>query len=158
VLADLTKHCVVQKACEAPPHVLFPQLLAIVQRYIAEKVEPLPPTRRVDAFLAPCYGWIVERLLAAIHPVSEAGEAPEVPDLDCERPCATTDINVFTAKQVRAAVRSHVWRSSIRSGRLPRQRCWTSILWSARTSRTMSCTSRSPSCTVASRRNICPIA
>jgi type III restriction enzyme len=49
-----------QKACEAPPHVLFPQLLVIVQRYVAEHIDPLPPTGRVDAFLAPYYGWIVK--------------------------------------------------------------------------------------------------
>jgi type III restriction enzyme len=87
---------------------LFPQLLGVVQRYIAEKVEPLPPAERLDAFLSPYYGWIVERLLAAIRPDTEAGEAPEVPDLDRDRPCATADISVFTAKRLREAVRSHV--------------------------------------------------
>ena len=79
-----------------------------MQRYIAEKVEPLPPAQRIDAFLAPYYGWIIERLLAAIRPDTEAGEAPEVPDLERDRPCATADISVFTAKRVREAVRCHV--------------------------------------------------
>jgi type III restriction enzyme len=106
--ADLTRHYVEKDICEAPPHVLFPQLLGVVQRYVAEKVQPLPPAERADAFLSPYYGWIVERLLAAIRPDTEAGEAPEVPDLDRDRPCATSDISVFTAKRVREAVRSHV--------------------------------------------------
>ncbi len=83
-------------------------MLRIVQRYIAEKVDPLPPAERIDAFLSPYYGWITERLLAAIRPDTEAGEAPEVPDLDRDRPCATVDISLFTGKRVREAVRSHV--------------------------------------------------
>jgi type III restriction enzyme len=106
--ADLTRHYVEQDTCEAPPHVLFPQVLGIVQRYIAEKVDPLPPAERIDAFLSPYYGWITERLLAAIRPDTEAGEAPEVPDLDRDRPCATVDISLFTGKRVREAMRSHV--------------------------------------------------
>jgi type III restriction enzyme len=106
--ADLTRHYVQQDTCEAPAHALFPQVLRIVQRYIAEKVHPLPPAQRLDALLAPYYGWIIERLLAAIRPDTEADEAPETPDLDRDRPCATADISTFTAKQVREAVRSHV--------------------------------------------------
>jgi type III restriction enzyme len=134
--ADLTRHYVNQKACEAPPHVLFPQLLVIVQRYVAEHIDPLPPTRRVDAFLAPYYGWIVERLLAAIHPDTEAGEAPEVPDFDRDRPCATADISVSPPSRcARQYAVTSIWWSSIRSGRQPRQRCWTSIRWWAPTSR-----------------------
>ena len=69
---------------------------------------PAAAGRTLDAFLSPYYGWIVERLLAAIRPDTEAGEAPEIPDLDRDRPCATADISVFTAKQVREALRSHV--------------------------------------------------
>jgi type III restriction enzyme len=106
--ADLTRHYAGQETCETPPHALFPQLLRIVERYIAEKVEPLPPAQRLDALLAPYYGWIIERLLQAIRPDTTAGEAPELPDLDRDRPCATADISTFTAKRVREAVRSHV--------------------------------------------------
>jgi type III restriction enzyme len=106
--ADLTRHFVASPRCEAPPHVLFPQILGIIQRYVADKVDPFPPCERIDAFLSPWYGWIVERLLAAIGPDIAAGEAPEIPDLDRDRPCASAEISLFTPKQVREAVRSHV--------------------------------------------------
>ena len=45
--ADLTRHFVGKDICEAPPHVLFPQLLGVVQRYVAEKVRAIA-TRRAD--------------------------------------------------------------------------------------------------------------
>ncbi|MBV8095121.1 MAG: DEAD/DEAH box helicase family protein, partial [Acetobacteraceae bacterium] len=105
---DLTRVYLRQATCEAPAHVLFPQVLGIVRRYIEEKVKPSPPAERIDAFLAPYYGWIIERLAAAIQPDTGAGEAPEVPELDRERPCATADISVFTSKDVREVIHSHV--------------------------------------------------
>jgi type III restriction enzyme len=106
--ADLTRLYCQQPTCEAPPHVLFPQVLGIVRRYIDEKVKPQPPAQRIDAFISPYYGWIIERLVTAIQPDTTAGEAPEVPDIDRDRPCATGDISVFTSKDVREVARSHV--------------------------------------------------
>ena len=109
--ADLTRHYVEQETCEAPPHVLFPQLLG--DRAALYRGEGASRCRRpsgVDAFLSPYYGWIVERLLAAIRPDTEAGEAPEVPDLDRDRPCATADISVFTAKRcARQCAATSIW-------------------------------------------------
>jgi type III restriction enzyme len=87
---------------------LFPQVLAIVQRYLAEKVRPLAPFERVDAFLSPYYGWIIERLLAALRPDAAAGEAPELPEVDEDRPIRTADVSVFTTKDVREAVKCHL--------------------------------------------------
>jgi type III restriction enzyme len=40
---DLTRDYKNQPTCEAPPHVLFPQLVRIVERFLKTKVHPLPP-------------------------------------------------------------------------------------------------------------------
>jgi type III restriction enzyme len=106
--SDLTRLFAKQPTCEVPVHVLFPQVLAIVQRYLAEKVRPLAPFERVDAFLSPYYGWIIERLLAALRPDAAAGEAPELPEVDEDRPIRTADVSVFTTKDVREAVKCHL--------------------------------------------------
>jgi type III restriction enzyme len=106
--ANLTKAYAAQPACEAPPHVLFPQILRIVQTYISSKIEARAPAMPLDAFLSPYYGWIIERLLGAIRPDTDAGEAPEVPDIDEERPLRTADISVFTPKPVTEALRTHL--------------------------------------------------
>ncbi len=106
--AALTKQYDSYPMCEVPPHVLFPQMLALVTRYVEEKITAVPPADKLDAFLSPYWGWIIERLAAAIRPDTAAGEAPEMPDLDRDRPCATADISVFTTKPVREVVHSHV--------------------------------------------------
>ena len=106
--AALTRQYMGYATCEAPAHVLFPQMLAIIRRYVDEKVIPIPPHEKIDAFLSPYYGWIIERLVGAIRPDTAAGEAPEMPDIDRDRPCATADISVFTTKDVREVIHSHV--------------------------------------------------
>ena len=106
--ADLTRLYTAQPTCEAPPHVLFPQVLRIVQRYLEDKVIARAPAVRLDAFLSPYYGWIIERLLAAIKPDTAAGEAPEVPDVDEDRPLRTADISFFTPRPVAEAARTHL--------------------------------------------------
>jgi type III restriction enzyme len=51
--ADLTRLYAAQPTCEAPAHVLFPQILRIVQHYLDHKVVARPPALRLDAFLSP---------------------------------------------------------------------------------------------------------
>ncbi|MBI4661071.1 MAG: DEAD/DEAH box helicase family protein, partial [Verrucomicrobia bacterium] len=59
----LTRDYKAQPHCAIPTQVLFPQLAAIVHRYLAEKVRIQRPADIKDLFLAPYYGWVVERLI-----------------------------------------------------------------------------------------------
>jgi len=106
---DLTRDYVTQSDCQAPAHVLFPQIVTIVQRYLAEKVVPTPPADRLDIFLSPYYGWVIERLVEAIQPDATQGEAPEIPRFEANRaPGSTADVDMWTSRDVREIVKSHV--------------------------------------------------
>ena len=82
---DLTRDCLKQAGPHPPAHVLFPQVAAVVQRYLKEKIVATPPADILDIFLSPYYGWVIERLVEAIKPDSGKGEEPEVPVLEANR-------------------------------------------------------------------------
>jgi len=105
----LTRIYAVQPSCEAPPQVLFPQILTIVQRALRDFIQPVPPFQAVDAFNSPYYGWIIERLVQAIHPDADEGEAPEIPRYEANRgPGTTAEVDYWTSKEVREVAKSHV--------------------------------------------------
>jgi type III restriction enzyme len=106
---DLVRSYLASPTCEAPAHVLFPQLAAICTRYLKEKVTPIKPAQRVDLGLSPYYGWAIERLSEAIKPDTTQGEAPEVPRYEVSRgPGTTADVDYWTSKDVREVTRSHL--------------------------------------------------
>ncbi len=106
---DLSRQYRDQPECEAPPHVLFPQLVRVVERYLREKVRPRRPAELKDAFMAPYYGWIVERLTSAIRPDVNGDEPAELPRLERSRgEGSTADVDFWTGKEVREVVRSHL--------------------------------------------------
>jgi type III restriction enzyme len=106
---DLTRDYVAQSTCEAPAHVLFPQIARIVEHYLHGCVVPLPPTDILDAFLSPYYGWIIERLVEAIKPDASQGEPPELPQYEQNRgPGSTAEVDFWTSREVREVVHSHV--------------------------------------------------
>jgi type III restriction enzyme len=105
----LVKHCLAGGQCRVPPQALFPQLLAIVKRYLREFVRVYPPNDLKDIFLSPYYGWVIEKLAAAIRPDTAAGEAPEVPRYEANRPPGSTrEVDFWTSREVRQVARSHL--------------------------------------------------
>lgn len=107
--ASLTKDYASQPRCDVPSHVLFKQLVPIVQRYVDEKVRVLPPADRKDLFLAPYYGWLVEILTENLRPDTASGEAPEVPRYEQNRgPGTTSEVSFWTSKDVREVQNCHL--------------------------------------------------
>jgi type III restriction enzyme len=106
---DLTVTYIKSENCEAPPHVLFPQLRKICDRYLSEKVTAFAPADILDVFLSPYYGWVIERLVEAIHPDKNVGEIPEIPIYETHHSKGSTDdVNFWTSKDIRDVVKSHV--------------------------------------------------
>jgi type III restriction enzyme len=107
--ATLTRDYHAQGNCEAPVHILFPQLAKIVQRYIDEKVKRVAPAEKIDLFLSPYYGWVIEILRESIRPDTGAGELPEIPRYEANRePGSTADVDYWTRKDVREIINSHL--------------------------------------------------
>jgi type III restriction enzyme len=107
---DVTRGYVRQPTCQAPAHVLFPQIVRIAQKYLEEKVEPVPPAKVLDVFLSPYYGWVIEMLVEhAIRPDVMQGEVPEVPRYETSRgPGTTGEVDFWTSREVREVLKSHL--------------------------------------------------
>lgn len=106
---DLVRDYASQPTCQVPAHVLFPQVVRIVDRYLREKVHPQAPFKLIDVFLSPYYGLVIERLVEAVTPDTAQGEAPEVPRYETSRgPGSTADVDTWTSREVREVVRSHL--------------------------------------------------
>jgi type III restriction enzyme len=89
-------------------HALFPQVLRIVHRFVSEKVNyrgAHPCEIALDIYMQR----IKERLVAAIEPDEQGGEAPLLPILNRYEPVGTTaDVDFTTKRNVHSTVRSHV--------------------------------------------------
>jgi type III restriction enzyme len=106
---DLTRSYVSQPGCEAPAHVLFPQIVEIVRDYLNQKVKPREPANILDVFCSPYYGWVIERLTGAIEADTKSGEVPEVPRYERNRePISTSEVDFWTSRDVRDVINSHL--------------------------------------------------
>jgi len=106
---DLSRYYSNQPGCDIPIHALFPQFVAIVQKYLNEKVEAMPPAQLIDVSLSPYYGLVIERIVSAIKPDTESGESLEIPSYETSRgPGSTQDVDFWTSRQVREVVHSHL--------------------------------------------------
>jgi type III restriction enzyme len=107
--AALTRDYCASASCEVPAHALFPQVKAIVQKYLEGYVKPVAPADVLDVFLSPYYGWVVERLVEAIRPDTAQGESPEVPRYEANRgPGSTAEVDFWTSREPREVVNSHL--------------------------------------------------
>lgn len=106
---SLTREYVSRPECEAPAHVLFPQMLRIVQRFVRDKVTVDDEAKRIDVFLSPYYGWAEERLVDAIRPDVSGGEPPEIARYEENRSKGSTaDVDFWTSKPAKEVVHSHL--------------------------------------------------
>jgi len=105
----LTRRYVAQPGCEAPAHVLFPQIAGIIQRYLKEKLVVHAPADIKDLGLSPYYGWLVEILTENIHADTTEGESPEIPLYESSRgPGSTAEVDFWTSRDAREVIQCHL--------------------------------------------------
>ena len=93
-------------ASRVHPSMLYPQFVKLVERFVATKVDAHRPATKADVFLAPYYGWMIERFLACMKPVEGSFERIRVEQH--RGPGTTADVEYATRKEPFAVLKSHV--------------------------------------------------
>ena len=107
--SQLTRVLIKENRCNIPAQRLFPQVLSIVRRYIAKNVKAKSPFRPLDVWHSPFYGLALSRMRDAIRGDIDEGESAEQPVFDPGREIGSTaDVDFWTSKDVREAIRSHL--------------------------------------------------
>jgi type III restriction enzyme len=97
--------------------IMFPQVAAIVRRYVETKVAPVGGAAPEEIALEKYRATIESRLIAAIRPAAEEGEQPLLPVLHDMAGVGSTDISPFqTIKPCVPTIRSHLSKAVVDSG------------------------------------------
>lgn len=107
--SEVTRRLTAGRTQPLPRQVLFPQVLAAVHRFLAEKVQPRGEKDRRDVFLEPYWTWTVETLVDAVTTVAVSGKPAEVPRYERHRgPGSTAEVDFWTSRDIRPTEHSHV--------------------------------------------------
>jgi type III restriction enzyme len=91
------------------PHMLFPQIKAICDRFVANHVDVPLGSDRVYVFQAPYYTRALGILLEQIQPDTNAGESPELPLIPELHPEGSSgEVDFWTSREVSETIKSHV--------------------------------------------------
>jgi len=97
--------------------IMFPQVAALVRRYVEERVEVVGDGRKEEVGLPHYRGLIESRLAEAIQPAAGEGEQPLLPVLDDLAPIGDTNVTPFmTTKRCVPTQRSHLSHAVVDSG------------------------------------------
>ena len=110
IAAELTRRLKEKGEDWSARHILFPQVLAAVWQYLEERVVVVEPDTPLEEVALLRYRQhIIERLMAAIEPDTEAGEPPLLPVIERFRPVGSTSEVLFrTVRPCVGTTKSHI--------------------------------------------------
>jgi type III restriction enzyme len=110
IAAELTHRLKEKREDWSARHILFPQVLAAVWRYLEERVVVVNPDVPLEEIALLNYKQrIIERLTEAIEPETEAGEPPILPIIERFRPIGSTSEVLFrTVRPSVGTTKSHI--------------------------------------------------
>lgn len=110
IAAEITNRLKERRSDYGARHLLFPQVLRIVWEYLEERVVVADASVPLEEVALLKYKQqIVDRLLQAIEPDTEAGEPPVLPVIERFRPVGSTSEVLFrTVRPAVGTVKSHV--------------------------------------------------
>ena len=110
IAAELTHRLKEKREEWSARHILFPQVLAAVWRYLEERVVVVDPDVPLEEIALRKYKQrIIERLTKAIEPDTEAGEPPILPIIERFRPIGSTSEVLFrTVRPCVGTTKSHI--------------------------------------------------